>query len=297
MKQLSLLTAVLLLPLANGQDKAVQDNIVVVVDASGSMERRMSGSNESKMQIAKEALKQVLGNAGEGTNVGIIVFGKVRDEWVYPLGPRDNTRLYASIDSINAGGGTPLGEFIKKGADRLLQQRSQQHGYGSYRLLVVTDGEASDEGKVNKFTPDVMSRGIMVDVIGVDMKSNHTLAQPGRVHSYRSANDPAALAKAVQEVLAEVGSSDDSSVDESVFDDLEGMDEAAAKAILRALSNSGNHPIGGQPSVQSGSSYSNPGTAPADSGRVRGWIIGLGVVVLVVVVGVILVVVGGVLRK
>ena len=76
---------------------------------------------------------------------------------------------------------------MKKGADTLLKARKSQYGYGSYRLLVVTDGEASDPGLVERFTPDIISRGIITDVIGVDMNKAHTLAT--KVHSYRSAND------------------------------------------------------------------------------------------------------------
>ena len=39
----------------------VTDNVVVVVDASGSMGSPMRGTNTDRMSVAKDALKQVLG--------------------------------------------------------------------------------------------------------------------------------------------------------------------------------------------------------------------------------------------
>ena len=77
---------------------------------------------------------------------------------------------------------------MKQGADALLDARKKQFGYGTYRLLVVTDGETDDAGLVDGYTPDIISRGITIDAIGVEMQSQHTLAT--MVHSYRSADDP-----------------------------------------------------------------------------------------------------------
>ena len=65
--------------------------------------------------------------------------------------------LNGAIDSITSQGGTPLGEYMKQGADALLDARKKQFGYGTYRLLVVTDGEANDAGLVDGYTPDIIS--------------------------------------------------------------------------------------------------------------------------------------------
>ena len=120
----------------------VTDNVVVVVDASGSMGSPMRGTNTDRMSVAKDALKQVLGQIPSSTHVGVLVFPN--GNWVYPLGLRNDERLNGAIDSITSQGGTPLGEYMKQGADALLEARKKQFGYGTYRLLVVTDGEAND---------------------------------------------------------------------------------------------------------------------------------------------------------
>src|SRR5690606_31118262 len=94
-----------------------------------------------------------------------------------------------AIASVRTGPhGTPLGQFIKIGADRLLQVMEKQHGYGSYKLLIVTDGEATDGGLMNRYTPDVVSRGITVDVIGVGMDRDHSLKKHAR--AYYDAQNP-----------------------------------------------------------------------------------------------------------
>ena len=162
------------------------------------------------------------------------------------------------------GHGTPLGTYLKKGADMLLEQWEKQEGYGTYRLLVVTDGKANDGKLVDRFLPDILSRGIRLDVIGVDMKSNHPLAT--RVDSYRKADDPKALAAAISEVLAEIGSADEDVPGSDAFALLETIPNDLASAMLKALTETRSEPIGSrrQPSSarSTASSRSIPRTSP-----------------------------------
>lgn len=220
------------------------DNVVIVLDASGSMNQRMRGSGVQKMEAAKAALKSVLRNVSETTHIGLLVFSakNLRNDWVYPLGPRDEMRLLEAIDRPMPNSGTPLGKYIKMGADRLLEARAQQYGYGTYRLLIVTDGDANDPDLVDRYTPEVLARGIIVDVIGVDMKTDHTLAS--MAHSYRRANDPDSLEKAIREVFAELSSDAGDFSMEEAFDLVAPLPVECATAALQALSTSGNRPIG-----------------------------------------------------
>ena len=247
-------------PLGQAQVQ-VTDNVVVVVDASGSMGANMAGTGRDRMSVAKDALKQVLDQIPDTTHVGILVFP--RGNWVYPLGPRKESMLAGAIDSIQSGGGTPLGEYMKRGADVLLNARRKQFGYGTYRLLVVTDGEAGDARQVEAYTPDIISRGITIDVIGVEMASRHTLAT--KVHSYRNANDPESLKQAISEVFAEVASGDAGQTGEDAFELIADLPEATASAMLKSLSTSGNQPIGEGPVMRSVESPS-PSPAPSYSG-------------------------------
>ena len=239
---------------AEGVEGLYSDNVVVILDASGSMWGKMKGTSTTKMKAAKQALLAVLSKVPATTQVGLLVFPERRDRkaWVYPLGKRDDARLKAAIMAPTPNGSTPLGQFMKMGADRLLQERKAQLGYGTYRLLVVTDGEASDAELMNKFAPEIVSRGITMDAIGVAMKKEHTLAK--LANSYRRADDPASLQKAVSEVFAEVSTQGTGTAASLAadFDLLAPLSPEHAVAAIGALSRSGDHPIGARPGATGG---------------------------------------------
>jgi len=240
------LLPVILLALAAGVGQAAVDdhNVVIVLDASGSMGSNMPDSSVMKMDAAKSALKEVIRDVPWDTNIGLLVFsaGNLDVDWVYPLGPRDDEKLLAAIDRPEPFGGTPLGVYLKMGADRLLKQRMEQYGYGTYRLLVVTDGEAGDPDLVERFVPEIIARGILIDVIGVDMASRHTLAT--KVHSYRSADNPGELKTAIADVFAEIAATGTDGPGDDAFAVIEPIPQEMAVSMLKALSSSGNQPIG-----------------------------------------------------
>jgi len=270
------------------------DNVVIVLDASGSMRQNLKGTQIQKIDAAKSALKEVLKTVPPSTHVGLLVFSakNLKDPWAYPLGPRDEEAFMRAVDLPKPDSGTPLGKFIKKGADRLLEEREKQFGYGSYRLLIVTDGEAQDRNLVNQFTPEIIARGITVDVIGVDMSSRHTLAT--QVHSYRAANDPAALQRAIAEVFAEVSSQNSDTTTEEIFDLIAPIPTETASAIIQTLATTGNNPIGEQPRASSptkarpsASPSSSPRRAPTPRGQPTAWGI-LKIIAVIAITGTIL---------
>lgn len=221
-----------------------KSNVVIILDASGSMKSNMRSGRAQKMDAAKRALKEVLKTVPQDTQIGLLVFSgaNVKNHWVYPLGPRNDARLNTAIDAIEPGGGTPLGAYIKIGADRLIQERKNQLGYGQYRLLIVTDGQAQDIQLVNQYTPEVLSRGIIMDVIGVDMVGNHTLAT--KVHSYRKADDPESLKKAIADVFAEVSDKGTDAISGDAFDIIKPLPDEAVDKILKALIETDNSTVG-----------------------------------------------------
>ena len=231
-------------------DDVYTDNAVIILDSSGSMGDRMRGSNVQKMAAAKTALIAALKQVPGTVQIGLLVFsGRGGDlNWLYPLGRRDDARLIKAINRPQPGGDTPLGQYIKIGADRLLEERRKQHGYGTYRLLIVTDGEATDGNLTDVYVPEVLARGITIDVIGVDMSRAHALATS--VHSYRSADDPSSLQKALVEVFAEVSSTGaDAAIGADAFELISPLPDKAAAGMLEALGRSGDHPIGEKPNV------------------------------------------------
>jgi len=231
------------------------ENIVVLLDASGSMNETFSSdANRTKLQTAKNALKSVLSKLPDDINIGLLIFSTSHSTpWLYPLGAKESDRFLNAVAGVRANGGTPLGQYMKMGADALLAQREKQYNYGSYRLLVITDGKARDAHLVDAYTPAIMNRQIRVDVIGVDMPEDHMLATV--VDSYRRADNPEQLIEAVSKILAETSSST-IDADEDLFELIQPLTNELARGMIEALSAvPSNQPIGlesvSEPDVES----------------------------------------------
>ena len=224
------------LQICRADDDIHKDNIVVILDASGSMQDKFSGDQtKSKMEAAKSALQEVLLKVPDDTHIGLLVFSgaNIQNEWVYPLGWKDTQKLITAIHLPQPGGDTPLGKYIRIGANRLLEEREEQYNYGNYRLLVVTDGEASDVDKVKHYTPEILNRQIRIDVIGVDMKTDHILAKV--VDSYRKADNPGELVAAVSEILAETGDTGTDVGGEDAFEYIAPLSSEIAADLIQRL--------------------------------------------------------------
>jgi hypothetical protein len=253
-----------------------EQNVVVLLDDSGSMAAQMGGGSISKIDAAKEALLTVLRQVPDDANIGLLLLNgpSGSGEWIIPLGPVDRSRLENAIRRITTEHGTPLGEFMKVAADELLSFRAKHH-YGTYRLLIVTDGEANDAALVDEYLPLIQQRNIQVDVIGVDMATDHSLAT--RVDSYRRADDAQALTEALTEVLAEtaVAEHDDISASDSDYAMLRGLPDELALAMVHAVTTIDNMPLGesaGDEAIsdeasRGGSRTQGAGSRPRSSGR------------------------------
>jgi uncharacterized protein YegL len=250
-------------------------NIVIVFDDSGSMDAPMGKT--TKLQAAQAATISLLDKVNKTDSVGLYLLNK---GWLVPLQQGSRNQVKMAVANIRANGGTPLGQSMKEAADVLLQYRDKHH-YGTYRMIVLTDGEASDGHKVDKYITDIMTRGISVDAVGVAMKRSHTLAQ--QVTTYREANNPASLERALAEIVAESPVAKDG--DESDYDVLAGLPPQIAQAMLEGLE-ADNHPIGVKKKITTNNQASladsgNPGKKPSLL-----LILGVVGVVLVVLVGI-----------
>lgn len=218
--------------------------VVVVIDDSGSMDEAMSTKTGRirRINAAKNALRTVLSNLSPDTKIGLLALNQegVDGNWLYSLAPVDREKLLGVVNEIGANGGTPLGQAMKEATDALLTARNKDP-FGTFRLLVVTDGEATDAVKLEQYLPDIVRRGITIDVIGVDMQKDHSLAT--KVHQYRRADDAEALNQAVAAVFAESDSATDQS-GESDFDWIAGLPDEFAAEALAAVSKIDNTPVG-----------------------------------------------------
>ncbi len=209
-------------------------NVVVVLDDSGSMRQTMRTDRRhvSRIQAARDALSKVVQGLAPDAQLGILLLNHRGrgHEWLVPIGPLNVSQTLAKIATIEANGGTPLGSQMRVAADALLEHRQKQI-YGDFRLLVITDGEANDSNLLTAYLPDLLSRGILLDVIGVDMQANHSLA--ASAHSYRRADDAQSFEKALAEVFAETNTASDQ--DGSDYAQIADLPDELATQVLASL--------------------------------------------------------------
>ncbi len=277
------------------------DYVLIVMDTSGSMGETMRTARQTRMEVAKTALKDVLSSVPTSTKVAILSF----DGWVYNQEFRtvNKDELIAAVNQMSPSGGTPLYEYMRAGGTELLKVRAAAGNTGTYKLLVVTDGEAGDtnlnqDGRFNDGTDkpgvlkDIISRGVIVDAIGLDMAGNHSLAT--QINGfYMKGDDPESLKQNIQKSIRAEVKFDDSTSDE-MFKVVSELPDGFAGNVITALTTFQNHPIGEKPPVKvvnedgtislQPDPANDPAPALGEGGGVSTVLVVLGVVVLVLVV-------------
>ena len=251
-------------------DEQVHDCLVVLLDASGSMNESFQ-DNETRMDAAKRILTQAIASAPKETYIGFLVMSGAHDyKWVQRLGSSDRQALLDQVQTIRPNRSTPLGTYLKHATDELLSMRERQHNQGMYTLLVLTDGQANPEKEerlVMEFTPEIRSRGILIHAVGIDMSEDHTLAT--QADTYQNAQSAQALERRVREVFAEVSSATDPLLAADAYEAIAPLPTDVAMAIVQGLgiASKDNHPIGEEKPVKQDEAASSQNTS-ADQAQV-----------------------------
>lgn len=235
-----------------------QQHVVIIIDDSGSMATRMQANPRiTRMAAAQDSLIQVLREVPDNAQVGVLALNTQGEtgNWIIPMGPLDRSAVEQRIASIRANGGTPLGTAMKTALNTLLETRRRQI-YGTYRMLIVTDGEAGDPELVERYLPIARARGFTLDVIGVDMSGDHSLAT--KANTYRRADDEATLATAIADVFAETAD-DSGDAGQSDYDLLAPLPAEIASVALTTLSQIDNSLVDAE-SAPGDVAMTNPGT-------------------------------------
>lgn len=106
------------------QSQSKQVNIIIALDASGSMAARVRG--KTKMNVAKSAIAQFASHLPQNAKVGLTVFGHQGSnqavdkavscagiEDVYPLSQLDNLQFTQAVNSFQPTGFTPLATTLE----------------------------------------------------------------------------------------------------------------------------------------------------------------------------------------
>ncbi len=184
-------------------------NFYFIFDGSGSMARKPGracrGDQRFKTRLegAQWAVREFLTKVPDDVNIGLYLFDTRGRREAVPLGDDNRAQFLEAIDGIWSGGGTPLAEGIRYGTDRLVEQYQSQLGYGEFRLVVVTDGQADEIPIAATYAGRF---GIPIYAIGLCIEEDHPLRR--HAVSYRAADNFSDLARGLEETLAELPSFD-----------------------------------------------------------------------------------------
>lgn len=190
---------------------AVPPRIELVLDGSGSMNRRIGG--KSRMEIAKQVLVELIEQMPPDVEVALRIYGhRIREgrpgdcqdtELVYPFGKLNKAKLISQIKEVKPLGTTPIAYA--------LQQTIQDFGpsKGEKTIILVTDGKEECRGNLVKTMEDLRSQGLDVrlHVVGFAVKDPKTIAQMQQAAKagkgrYLDAADQQGLKKAIAKTLA-----------------------------------------------------------------------------------------------
>ncbi|MEZ5461443.1 VWA domain-containing protein [Dokdonella sp.] len=115
------------------------ENIMLVLDASGSMWGQIAG--KTKVEIARETVADMLGTWKADNAIGLVAYGHRRKgdcsdiETLIEPGPLDQASYLATVNGLNAKGMTPLSAAVRHAAGVL--KSSEQKA----TVILVSDGE------------------------------------------------------------------------------------------------------------------------------------------------------------
>ncbi|MGD2084477.1 MAG: VWA domain-containing protein [Chromatiales bacterium] len=118
---------------------AEREQVMIVLDASGSMWQRVGGTE--KIVIAREVLGEILGDWPAGTDLGLVAYGHRRKgdcgdiETVVPLGPPDMNAVRRTVNAIQPKGKTPLSAAVLEAA------RALRYSEERATVILVSDGK------------------------------------------------------------------------------------------------------------------------------------------------------------
>jgi len=164
---------------------------VFVLDNSGSMGHRVSGSSFTQQQIANEAAALAVTSLGARDMIGVVVFNSDAYTLV-PMGSnRDPQGAAATIRSITPDGGTNVTPGLEIAHEMLRKNTAKVR-----HIVVMTDGQSVNSEALPGMAKQIAAEGIRITTIGVgdgaDAKVLNAIAREGG-GKYYQVRDPNVL--------------------------------------------------------------------------------------------------------
>lgn len=161
-----------------------------------------SGSMGSDMEPAKAAVLASLGSMDPQDRVSVIA---LNDGVILPFMAVEDAlkELPVPLGRVRSDGSTPLTRAMQIAQDALASEAARSGAFGTYRILVTTDGAADDRGALTAEIETIARETpIQVATIGVGVNDRHVLARPD-LASFVTISDISGLASALQSAIAE----------------------------------------------------------------------------------------------
>jgi len=190
---------------AKEQKAATAQNILFILDASGSMWQK--SDNEFRIAIARSVMKNLLGKLPANTRAGLIAYGHHRKEdcddieTLAPLAPLDKTMLATKLDAINPVGKTPIAKSIQHALALIRTETAP------VTIILVSDGLETCEGNACDLVKQAKEQGVKITlhvvgfgIVEKDLSALECIAQAGG-GQYFPANNAGELAEALDQTV------------------------------------------------------------------------------------------------
>jgi len=181
---------------------------VIIFDASGSMWGQINGV--TKIEIARDALKNVVKEWNPSVELGLTVYGHRKKgdcndiESVIPVGKIDKNRVIRTVMGIKPKGKTPISRSLRKVAEELKYTEEKA------TIILISDGKETCDPDPCATAKELKKEGIdfVTHVIGfnVDKKTDKQLECIANATGgeYFSAKNASALNKAIKVIAKKV---------------------------------------------------------------------------------------------
>lgn len=155
-----------------------QSNIAFILDASGSMTAKLPNSSQTKIQVAKQVMSELVTQVPSNVKASLWFYGhrypqepKAKSctdiERVFPLGAVNATAYKQAIDKVNTLGYTPIADSLTQAAKDLPAGDTQNNS-----IILVSDGEETCGGDPCKVAEalNASNSHVTIHVVGYNVE-------------------------------------------------------------------------------------------------------------------------------
>jgi len=187
--------------------RAQQQDVMVVLDASGSMWGQIDGT--PKIDIARDVMSKVLRDLDGKANIGVMAYGHRKKgdcgdiETIIPVGKVNQARYMSVINSLSPKGKTPITRSVRMAAEELRYTENKA------TVVLISDGLETCQANACAMAKDLEKLGVdfTVHVVGFDLKNKDTSSLQCLAREtggkYLAADNADELADAIDSVVAE----------------------------------------------------------------------------------------------